>query len=400
MLFVQHYRDGGSITGLLDLVRGLDPARYRPVVTFRDPNAFVAEFEAIGVPVVILGGSDPEDPAEPGPPPPAGRRRRPWRREIRRLVRRDLPHARALRAVMREHRVDLVHANNDVASNRDAIVAAALGRRPVVVHMRWLPDYHEPSRRKIDRLLARRVDRLICMSHAIERASAPLGVPATRRLVLDDPFDTSDYRRPASPAVRASLGLADGDRAVVLLARIIPWKGQDVLLRALPAVLADHPDAVAVLVGEATDDKGRRYRAELEALVAELGIGGRVRFAGARRDVADVLAAAEVVVHCSTTPEPFGRVVVEAMAAGRPVIAADAGGVPEIVDAERTGLLVAPGDPEALAAAVGRLLDDPEATAELGRRAGEAVAARFTIDGPALAVQALYDELLGVPAGP
>jgi len=84
VLFVQHYRDGGSITGLLDLVRGLDPARYRPVVTFRDPNAFVAEFEAIGVPVVILGGSDPEDPAEPGPPPPAGRRRRPWRREIRR----------------------------------------------------------------------------------------------------------------------------------------------------------------------------------------------------------------------------------------------------------------------------------------------------------------------------
>lgn len=394
VLYVQQYPDGGSITGLLDLIRGLDRRRYRPVVSFRTPNAFIPEFEAAGVAVVVL---DPhpslrgQDAGLPGPPRV---RSAPVRRELRRLLRRDLPSARRLRRVIRLHEVDIVHANNDVGSNRDAIVAAVASRRPVVVHVRWLHAYEADARFRIDALLSRRASRFFFMSRAIAQGYRDLAIPPTRQLVLDDPFHTADYDICAPPGLADELGLPVGSRVVLLVGRIVPWKGQDVFVRALADVANAEPDAVGLLVGAPTDAAGRRFRAELETLVAELGIADRVVFAGSRRDVPELIALSEVVVHCSTTPEPFGRVVVEAMSGGRPVIGADAGGVPEIIEPGATGILVPPADRQALGAAIAGLLADPVSAAAMGARARVAATNRFSIEAPADVVQATYDEVL------
>ena len=395
VLFAQHYPDGGSITGLLDLVRGLDPERYAPLVTFPTTNSFVPEFVAAGVEVVILDPDAP-DPAQGRAPDdrPTLPRSSSLRREARRVWRRDLPSARRLRSVIRQHDVALVHANNDVSSNRDAILAAMWTRRPVVVHVRWLAEYRNDVKHRIDRFLAGRVQRFLFMSQAIASSSADLGISPDRELVLDDPFHIDDYAVAAPAGLADELGVPGGGRVVLHVGRIIPWKGQDVFLRAMAVVLEAVPDACAVLVGSPTDDAGRRFQLELEALAERLGISDRVVFAGSRRDVPQLIALSAVVVHCSTLAEPFGRVVVEAMAGGRPVIGADEGGVPEIIEAGVTGLLVRPGDPAVLGDAITGLLADPEAAEAMGARARQAVAARFSIETHARAVQAVYDDLL------
>lgn len=402
MLFVQRYADGGSVVSLLDLVRALDPERYRPLVAFRSPSSWVTEFVAAGVDTVVFPSLDPVGPdpggaaAQPGlSAPPIDRSgRSSLRRELRRFVRRDLPATRWLVGLIRRHHVRIVHANNDVLSNRDALLAGRVARRPVVQHVRGLHEYRPDLARRIDRTLARIPVRFVYISRAAQDNDAvQLGVRADRSLVLDNPFDVGAYEAPRDPALAAELGIPAGAEVVLDLGRLARWKGQDVFLRAMAEVIRSRPTAVALLVGAPLGRRGHAFAEELESLAAELGIAESVVFAGERRDVARVLALADVFVHSATQPEPFGRVVVEAMAAGLPVVASDDGGVREIVDSGRTGRLVEPGRPELLAEVIGELLDDPEAARGLGERGRSEARARFGVAAHARAVQALYDEI-------
>ncbi|HWJ61304.1 MAG TPA: glycosyltransferase [Acidimicrobiales bacterium] len=398
VLYVQRYPDGGSITSLLDLVRGLDPTRFRAVVAFRNPNTYLEEFADAGAVVEVLRKA----PSAGGPGRGLGgtgeATESSWWRGGRRVLRRalyhDIPAAVQLLRVARRHRVDLIHGNNDVAINRDAVLVAAAVRVPLVNHVRGLYVRMSSIETWIDRHAARRVRWFFFISAAVERQYAPLEVPSERCEVLDNPFDVEELRARPSVATATSLGIAEGDRAVIHVGRLTPWKGQDVLLRALPALLEQHPDVRVVLVGSATDETGREYEAGLRALADDLGIADRVVFAGSRRDIPEVFAVAEVAVHSSTQPEPFGRVIVEAMAAGRPVVAAAEGGVPEIIDDGATGLLVPPDEPEVLALAVGRLLADPARAAAMGERAAAGARERYGLDAHATRIQAAYDRVL------
>jgi len=404
VLYVQQFGDGGSVTSLLDLVRGLDRSRYRPVVAFRTTNPFVAEFEALGARVVCLFD---DAPAMVAPSSTLGRRTNDGsrsgslRREVRRWVRRDLPAYRRLREIARTERPAIIHANNEVRTNRDALLTAVRLRIPVVVHMRWLYDQpHGDLTVPTDRLLAKIASRFFFISRAAAKAYDPLHIPERKRIVVDNPFAVDDYRAEPSSVLADELGVGGAGPVLVHIGRIIPWKGQDVLVRALPTILEHEPRARVVFVGAATDAKGDAFDAELRELVADLGVTDHVRFVGARRDIADVLALATVVVHCSTTPEPFGRVVVEAMAAQRPVVAARAGGVPEIVTDGRTGRLVGPSDPIDLARAVIELLSDPPGADAMAARARAEVEQRFSIEAHSRVVQAAYDEVLSARRGP
>lgn len=158
-----------------------------------------------------------------------------------------------------------------------------------------------------------------------------------------------------------------------MVGRLTPWKGQDVVLRAFAAARTAglDPSARLRLVGAPLFGDDDLFGRELRVLAQELGIAGHVDFRGHRSDVGGEMAGCDVVVHASTRPEPFGQVVVEAMAFGRPVIAADAGGPAEVITDGHDGLLVAPGDVDALASAMVRLATDREARgrlAENGRR--------------------------------
>jgi glycosyltransferase involved in cell wall biosynthesis len=153
------------------------------------------------------------------------------------------------------------------------------------------------------------------------------------------------YRREFSP---------DGAPLIGMFGRVSSWKGQDIFLRAMAQI----PDARGVIAGGALFDE-QDYERELRALARELGVEDRVAFTGHVDDPMTLMSACDVVAHCSTAPEPSGRVIVEAMFAGTPVIGSDAGGVREFILPGETGLLTPMKDVDALVAAIRRYLGEP-----------------------------------------
>ncbi|HEV2786513.1 MAG TPA: glycosyltransferase, partial [Solirubrobacteraceae bacterium] len=289
-----------------------------------------------------------------------------------------------LARLARRRAVALVHTNTSVTLGGAA--AARIARVPHVWHVReiyagferWWPGY---------RRVLLSADALPCVSQATR---AQLGA-TPKAHVLHDGLALAPSRAPRAQA-RAALGLAPAAFVVAILGRISSWKGQDVLIRAL-AELPGEPPAIALVAGDPWQGDERRLQ-ELHELAASLGVRGRVRFAGFRPDVENVLGAADVVAVPSTQPDPLPNAALEAAAAGCCVVAADHGGLPEIIADGATGRLVAPGDPAALAAVLVELRAHPEARERLAAAAARDVRERFSATRLLDRTQVLYDELL------
>jgi glycosyltransferase involved in cell wall biosynthesis len=196
---------------------------------------------------------------------------------------------------------------------------------------------------------------------------------------MADPARIAAFRHEYAP---------DGAPLIGMFGRVSSWKGQDIFLRAMAQI----PGARAVIAGGALFDE-RDYERELRALAHELGVADRVVFAGHVDDPMTLMAACDVVAHCSTAPEPSGRVIVEAMFAGTPVIGSDAGGVREFILPGETGLLTPMKDVGALAAAIQRYLEEPawakEVATHARERAYENYSSRATVAGFQRAVAGL-----------
>lgn len=228
-------------------------------------------------------------------------------------------------------------------------------------------------------------------------AAAQARVRPARPLTLVPPgasLERFEAVRGESPAaLRARLGLPAHGPLIGIVGRLQRWKGMHTLVAAMPQVRDRHPGAHLVIVGGAHDTEPR-YGDELRAQVRALGLDGSVTFAGFQGDVPRWMQAMDVVVHASDR-EPFGIVVVEAMALGKPVVAGDAGGPTEIITDGVDGLLAPFGDAPALARAIGRFLDDPAFAARCGaaahRRAQDFSAERYA----ARLVEAVRELALG-----
>ena len=197
-------------------------------------------------------------------------------------------------------------------------------------------------------------------------------------------------------AVRQELGIPGSARVVAMNGCLLHWKGQHVFLEAVLRLLGDHDDLHAVVIGDVPASARAAYRDELVQMIREGGAAQRVHLLGHRDDVPRLLAAIDVCVHASIVAEPFGMVIVEAMAARRPVIATRAGGPPEFVRDGETGFLVTPGSVDELEARLRALLADPALRRRVGEAARADVARRFGLRPHADATQAVYDRALGI----
>jgi glycosyltransferase involved in cell wall biosynthesis len=396
ILYVQAAGGGGSGTGLHQLLRTLDHEQFEPIVLVYERTPQCDDFSTAGARVVVLNEVS-NAAAVRGLPGKVrrGRIRAPEWRSVRRLVARDVGLARRILPIVRAERIDLVHHNNQPPGNRPSILAARWARVPQVAHVRFLPRYA-----LADRFVARSVDRFVFVSQAVQlHATAGLGRATNRGQVVYDPFDFAafDVAAGRSGTIRRELGIADEAFVVTNVGRLVPWKGQDVFLRAVAEVAREHPQVSALIVGEAKPTPADQdYHRRLRALVDELGIADRVHFAGFRTDIPEILVASDLAVHSATKPEPFGRVVVEAMAARRPVIATGAGGVLEIVQEGETGLLVPLGDAAAMAAAIRRFVEHGELGPSMGERARADVETRFSEARFRSALHKLYGSTLGL----
>jgi len=317
-------------------------------------------------------------------------------REVR--ARHDALALAQLVRLMRRLRPHVVHTHTAKAGALGRL-AARLARVPVVVHTyhgHVLHGYFPPGRTRlfvaIERALARLADCLLAVSETVrqELLALGVGVPARFRVV---PLGLELDRYASADAMRgtlcAELGLAADTPVVTIVARLVPIKAHEVFLRAAWLVRAALPSARFLIVGD-----GER-RGALEALATELGLGGSVHFLGWRRDL-DLIYADSGVVALTSRNEGSPTSLIEAMAAGRAVVATRVGGVPDLVEDGVTGCVVPPDDPAALADALLGLLRDPGRRQRLGQAARRRVVPAFAAERLVASLQHLYEEFLRV----
>lgn len=283
------------------------------------------------------------------------------------------------RVAKRSKDFDLIYANTQKAFVVAALVSIYT-RQPVIWHLRDILDaehFSSVTRRFVIFLANWRAKKIITNSNATGTAFYEAGGSKDITKVIYNSidfrgFESKDYtkvtklRNKIVPNGRALLGM---------FGRLAPWKGQHILIKAL----VDLPDVHAAIVGDSLFGEDK-YKKQLKDIVSSLGLKDRVHFLGFRSNIYSLMKAMDIIVHASIAPEPFGRVVVEGMLSERPVIASKAGGVLEIIEHERTGLLVEPGNVEELIQAVQRLLDDQVFARSLVKQAKEVALSRFSLD--------------------
>ena len=290
---------------------------------------------------------------------------------------------RALRA----DRVDIVHCHN----YSPLVYGAVSGRAARVAGVVYTAHGAKTSGRRATRMFQRLrlVDDVVFVSDDARRVALAAGAVHDRRVhTIVNGIDARAYVRgsDARRRLRAEFSIPDDAPVVGLIARLTAAKDHVNLFDAFLRVRGTHADARLLLVGDG------ELRAELERAVRQRNLSGAVVFAGRRDDVADVLSALDVFVLSSAT-EGLAVTLLEAMAAGLPVVATRVGGNPEVVVDGDTGRLVPPRDPAALAAAIGELLSDRARARRMGERGAERARGRFGIDEMVNGYLALYDAL-------
>jgi glycosyltransferase involved in cell wall biosynthesis len=364
---------GGAEKQLALLLRGLDRRRFAPVVactTLAGPLR--DEIESAGTPVRVFGKRRGADPLLV------------WR----------------LARWMRRLRPDLVHTWMFTANTWGRLAALLAGRPPVVASERCVDLWKRALHRGIDRTLARFSACVMANSDAVARfLSEREGISPSRIRVVHNGLDPRDAERlgPRPPAevaaIRREMGIAAEAPVVGDLARIDAKNDLLTWVEVVARLSGSHPGLVAVLAGEAVLPAEREYAARLRLAIRARGLEGRVRMLGFRRDLERILPALDLLLHTSEM-EGFPNSLMEAMAAGLPVVATPAGGTPELVAEGQTALLAPVGDANALAGCASALLDDPQRRRRMGEAGARRVRERFSMRRMVEETERLYDDVL------
>jgi glycosyltransferase involved in cell wall biosynthesis len=303
-----------------------------------------------------------------------------------------------LASLVRRNGYDLVLTNSAKADIYGSL-AARLAGRPVVWRLHDIVDRAAFSRLNI--LLFRifasfLASRVLAVSRAVRDALMARGVRADKVVAVYNGIDIEGLRGEADrETARAEWGLAAEVPLAGMVGRLVDWKGPDRFIAAAALAGSELPQARFMLVGDAIFGE-KDYVQELKAMASRLDLDERMIFTGFREDALEVMAGLDVLVHASLLPDPLPTVLIEAMALGLPVVAADGGGVREIVEDGVTGLVVPPGDVRAMSDAVVKILSDRAGARDMGEAGRERASSLFDIGGQS---RRLEQELLAVLCG-
>lgn len=387
VLLFEHNVDGtvgGSHYCMLEICRALDRARFEPVACFAQENSLLEEFRRTGAEVLVIAPSRTVKlssriafvhmllrPVQS------------LANLFRTLVWDTLAWARRLRHL----RIDIVHLNNSCGGDHDLIAAALLCGIPVIAHQRGYPT----GVGGVERWFARRLDAIIAISTSVRDDLAAKGVSGEKVCLIHDGIDAERVVATSQgDDARSRFGVGSSAFLVGVVGNIKAWKGQDTLIRAMGRIRQSFPDTFCLVVGSVADEP---YFSLIQQHVSELDLNERVIFTGYEKYPARSMLAMDVVVHTSTAPEPFGLVVLEGMALGKPVVATDHGGPIDVIERLVTGFLTPPGDEVALADVICRLLGNPDLRARVGAAGRERMLGHFTARQNVEAVESLYDRL-------
>lgn len=381
ILYVQPSAEvGGSDIALWRMLRTLDTGRFPAVVVCPRPGPLTELMQQAGAGVRFVPMQQLRPLLDP--------------RYQARYLAHFWPTVRRVAQVIREEQIDVVHTNSLFALY--GAWAARVTHRPHVWHVREILPPRHPARLALTTMALRLSTHVIAMSGAVA-AMFPQECWATGRVtILGDGVDTAEYHPAVSGArVRGELGIGPQTPLIGFVARLDPWKGLDVFLRAAALVHTRFPTAHFLISGDAPAGFEHHAR-KMRELAAALRIGEQTVFSGWRyrlRDIPEVMAALDVFVHCSTAPEPWGLVVLEAMAAGTPVVAANAGGPAEMIVPGANGWLGDRGNAQSFANAICALLDNPRQAAEIGRAGRQRVLDCYDLTRYVRALERLYQDV-------
>ncbi len=359
---------GGIETALLTIIRGLDRQKFEPHVVFLEHGDLVREMRQAGGLVSVF---------------PTTRLRYPGNTAATIL---------RLAWYIHQRHISVVHCNGPKSQIYGAL-AALLGGVPSVLWLHNIPDTHLGKDLMADVAFLLPSSRLLTNSAATNQAA--INHPFIRKTprVLWYGIDLTYFQRIA-PAIKAEPSVADGDKHIVLLGRIQSWKGQHVLIEAVPLVRARRHDVRFHIVGSPSQGTDLPYYHALLDRVHDLGLDDVVEFAPQTTDTSPWYTRADIVVNASIPGEAFGLVVIEALACGRPVVATNTGGALDSMDGGKVGgLLVPPDDAPALAEALIYLLDHPGEAAALAEAGRERVLRLYSADRMVADLQALYEQI-------
>ncbi len=299
----------------------------------------------------------------------------------------------ALKRLIKEREFDIVHTNTGAVWGGS--LAARWAGVPHVWHVREIVESPEALSHFMAWQVGTFSDRIVAISTAVARHLTDLNPRGANKIsVIPNAVDTERFSPSVDgSALRLEWGIPPDEMLVGVAGRVHPWKGQDVLIEAMPLVLKRIRGVRFVIVGDVTPDR-TALRESLMLRAEELGVADRLVWAGYRSDVPQVMAALDVLVVPSTSPEPFGRTILEAMASGTPVIATAHGGPLDIIEEGKTGLLVPPGDPAALAVAIIQMAEEPEWRKRMGDAGRSEVLEKYTLDRYVDRVLEVYEEVL------
>lgn len=368
----------GAQRSLTSLVEGLDRSRFTPFLVCPEAGFLSERAEQLGIPVSILPIYDFLFTANP-----LGLLRQGWRFRNNIVL---------LRRHIREQGIQLVHVNSYNIGPPYAIAARMEGV-PCIWHSREIL-LTSPLRKGILVDMIRSLpDRVIAVSEACAAQFGPGEQGDGKIHVVYNGIDSQGFRAQADgQAIRAELGLAPDTPVVGCVGQLIPWKGQDDFLRVAARVHAVLPAARFLVVGQQVENQ-QGFLATLEELASSLGIREHVIFTGFRQDAPSLIDSINVFLHCAVQPDPLPRVILEAMALSKAIVATDTGGIPEMIEDGRSGFLASPRDVQSLAKATISLLSHAELAGRMGEAARERVEEQFTIIQHVQTVTRLYAEL-------
>ncbi|HYB95944.1 MAG TPA: glycosyltransferase [Vicinamibacterales bacterium] len=360
---------GGTENHFMTLARSLDSARFDlQFACLRKWGPFVAELAELKIPLVE------------------------YRVATFRSLNALVQQARLARHV-RQHAVQIVHTYS-FYGNVFAIPPARFAAPVVIASIRDRGPYLTPMQRRVQRHVCRLADCVLVNAEAVKTWLVDDGYDPSNIVVIPNGVDLRRFAEMGNrDETRRSMGIPEGARLVGVVSRVSRLKGIEDFIDAAAMVAAKQPDVRFVVVGEPSPIHNVEYVDELAARARSLGIGDKVIFTGLRSDVPAVLGALDVSVMPSLN-EALSNVLLESMAAGAAVVATDVGGTAEALTNGANGLLVQPGRPEMMAAAIEQLLATPALARRLGATARKTIQDRFSLDRMVAATEALYDHLL------
>lgn len=370
---------GGSHACMYNLIRHLDRSKISCTVGFLGENVYVRKFRELGVPVVLLPIRNPLKSA-----PFVLRKAVNW-------YRLEYQAGKYLEDVFRKLNFDLVVLNNSIHASHLFVRVCKQANIPVAVYERGIGCLN-----KKDIRATADIHVSIAVSDAVLRFIQDKQFRTKKIVKIYDGIDPDAIKPARAPGeVKATLNIPAQSRVIGMVGNIKFWKGQKYFIEGVGKLARRYDDIYGVLVG-GWGDADREYLRELRHMVDAAGLNGRILFLGHRMDVPDLLSIFDVFVHASIRPEPFGMVILEAMAAQRPIVASSIGGPVEILNSGECGILATPEDGGAIAGACRAYFENPSLAREKVEKATKRLHEHFHIFRTRDQVTQLFEHIVSL----